>query len=324
MRIVFMGTPEFGVPSLASLHDRGHEIGLVVTQPDRPAGRGRKVASSAVKKAALELGLTIAQPESVNTSDFVERLRALRPDLIVVVAFGQILSEDVLSVPSRGAVNLHASLLPRYRGVAPINWAIVNGETETGVTTMFMARKVDAGEIILVRSTPIGEHETAGELSKRLSEAGADLLVETVGLIARREAPRIRQDPALASYARKLRKSDGEIDWSVSARRVYNRIRGMTPWPGAYTWYRGGVLGVLRAEPGEPGDRRGAPGEILRIEPGRGIEVAVGEGTVWLGEVRPEGKKAMSAGDFARGYRPEVGSAPFGGPPGQGSTDGAG
>lgn len=324
MRIVFMGTPEFGVPSLASLHDRGHEIGLVVTQPDRPAGRGRKVAFSAVKKAALELGLPIAQPESVNASDFVDRLRALGPDLIVVVAFGQILSEDVLGVPSRGSVNLHASLLPRYRGVAPINWAIVDGETETGVTTMFMAKKVDAGEIILVRSTPIGEHETAGELSKRLSALGAEVLAETVDLIARGQAPRIRQEPALASYARKLKKSDGEIDWSVSAGRVYNRIRGMTPWPGAYTRYRGGVLSVLKAEPGEVSGRRGAPGEILRIEPGKGIEVALGEGSVWLIEVRPEGKKAMSAGDFARGYRPEVGSAPFGGPPGQGGAGGAG
>lgn len=311
MRIVFMGTPEFGVPSLRKLHDSDHEIVLVVTQPDRPAGRGRKVASSAVKKAALDLGLPIAQPESVNEAGFVDRLRSLGPDLIIVVAFGQILSEEVLAIPSAGSVNLHASVLPRYRGVAPINWAIVEGETETGVTTMFMAKKVDAGEIILTRKTPIGDRETAGELSGRLSGMGAGLLAETVGLIERGEAPRIKQDPSLASYARKLKKSDGEIDWTDSARRVFDRIRGMTPWPGAYTWYRGSMLRVLRARPGETEGRLGKPGEVLRVDSGRGIEVAVGVGTVWLTEVQPQGKKPMSAVAFARGHHPEVGSAPF-------------
>ncbi len=311
MRTVFMGTPEFGVPSLRKLHDQGHEIALVVTQPDRPAGRGRKVSSSAIKRAALELGLPVDQPESVNTSEFLDRLRAIRPDLVVVVAFGQILSEDVLGVPPLGSVNLHASLLPRYRGVAPINWVIVEGEAETGVTTMFMARKVDAGEIILTRETPIGERETAGELSSRLSAMGAELLLETVELIERGEAPRIKQDPALTSYARKLKKSDGEIDWTAPSGRVFNRIRGMTPWPGAYTWYRGGMLRVLRAEPGAPSGRFGAPGVVVRIDRDRGIEVAVGDGTVRLLELKPEGKNAMSADAFARGYHPEVGSAPF-------------
>jgi methionyl-tRNA formyltransferase len=314
MRIAFMGTPEFGVPSLRKLHDSDHEIVLVVTQPDRPAGRGRRVSSSAIKRAALELKLPIAQPESVNAGEFVDRLRAVRPDLVVVVAFGQILSEEVLAVPRAGSVNLHASLLPKYRGVAPINWAIVEGQAETGVTTMFMARKVDAGEIILTRSVAIGERETAGELSSRLSAMGAELLAETVALIERGEAPRTKQDPALVSYARKLKKSDGEIDWADSARRVFDRIRGMTPWPGAFTWYRGGALRVLRAEPGAARGRLGAPGEIVRVDRERGIEVAVGEGTVWLVEVQPEGKRAMSADAFARGYRPEVGSTPFAGP----------
>jgi methionyl-tRNA formyltransferase len=324
MRIAFMGTPEFGVPSLTKLHDSGHEIVLVVTQPDRPAGRGRKIARSAIKSAALELGLPIDQPESVNADDFVDRLRSLRPDLVVVVAFGQILSEELLAVPSMGSVNLHASLLPRYRGVAPINWAIAEGESETGVTTMFMARKVDAGEIILTRSTRIGERETAGELSGRLSQLGAEVLLETVELIERSDAPRIKQDPELATYARKLRKSDGEIDWTKPSRRVYDRIRGMTPWPGAYTWYRGRVLRVLRAAPGGEGERAGAPGEIVGIDRERGIEVAVADGTVLLLEVQPEGKGAMSADAFARGYRPEVGSSPFVRPPDQGGGDAAG
>lgn len=311
MRIVFMGTPEFGVSSLRELHRRGHEIVLVVTQPDRPAGRGRKVSSSPVKMAATDLHLAIGQPESVNTDEFLSRLRALRPDLTVVVAFGQILSEEILGVPTLGSVNLHASLLPQYRGVAPINWAIAKGETETGVTTMFMARKVDAGEIILTRRTPIGDRETAGELSRRLSVMGSELLIETVELIERGEAPRTAQDPARASYARKLKKSDGEIDWTEPARRVFDRIRAMTPWPGAYTWYGGKTLGVLLAEPGEPEGRRGAPGEIVSIDREKGIEVAVGEGTVRLVELKPEGKRAMTADAFVRGYRPEVGSAPF-------------
>lgn len=315
MRIVFMGTPEFAVPSLRKLHDGGHELALVVTQPDRPAGRGRKVSPSAVKRAAEDLSLTIEQPESVNTHAFVDRVRAVGPDIIVVVAFGQILSEDLLGVPALGSVNLHASLLPRHRGVAPINWAIVEGDAETGVTTMFMAKKVDAGEIILTRRTPIGERETAGELSKRLSAMGAELLEETVELIERGEAPRIKQDPAVATYARKLKKTDGQIDWSEPSGRVFNRIRGMIPWPGAYTWYRGGMLRVLRAEPGAQSGRAGAPGEIVRVDRDRGIEVAVGEGTVWLLELKPQGKNAMSADAFTRGYRPEVGSAPFVAPP---------
>jgi methionyl-tRNA formyltransferase len=287
----------------------------VVTQPDRPAGRGRRLSSSAVKKAASELGLPIDQPESVNTDEFVARLRAILPDAIVVVAFGQILSEEVLGVPKLGSINLHGSLLPRYRGVAPINWAIVAGETETGVTSMYMAKKVDAGEIILTRRTPIEERETAGELSLRLSVLGADVLAETLELVEKGEAPRLPQDPSLASYARKLKKSDGEIDWTRPSGSVFDHIRGMTPWPGAYTWYGGRVLSVLRAEPGAATGRRGDPGEIVALDRERGIEVASGGGSVWLSEIKPEGKRAMSADAFVRGYRPEVGSTPFEKPP---------
>ncbi|MFH1501963.1 MAG: methionyl-tRNA formyltransferase [Candidatus Eisenbacteria bacterium] len=319
MRIVFMGTPEFAVPSLRSLHEAGHDVSLVVTQPDRPAGRGRKLRAPAVKAAALELGLPVEQYESVNTAEFTQRLGALRPDLLVVVAFGQILKQGLLDVPTSGAVNVHASLLPAYRGTSPINWVIVNGEAETGVTTMFMAGKVDAGEIILKRKTPIGDMETAGELSDRLATLGAALLVETVALIERGEAPRAPQNPDESSYVRKLRKSDGEIDWSEPARGVLDRIRGMTPWPGAYTWYKGRALRVERAEPGSSGPAgapsaagggRPRPGEILSLDEGA-IEVAAGDGAVRLLEVRPEGKGSMSADAFVRGYRPEVGTRPF-------------
>lgn len=312
MRIVFMGTPDFSVPALRKLHERGHDIELVVTQPDRPAGRGRQPRPPAVKRAAAELGLAVEQYENINDEVAVGRLRTIHPDVIVVVAFGQILHEDLLAIPPKGAVNLHASLLPRYRGVAPINWVILNGEAETGVTTMFMARKVDAGEIILSRTTPICDGETAGELSDRLSAMGADLLVETLDLVERGDAPRAGQAPGMASYARKLRKEDGEIDWNRPAVEIVNRVRGLTPWPGAYTWHRGRMLCIERAVLGRPEDgaRAAEAGEIVSISE-EGIEIAAGEGTVVLADVRPEGGKSMRACAFARGHRPRVGTRPF-------------
>ena len=308
MRIVFMGTPVFSVPALRKVYEKGHDIALVVTQPDRRAGRGRKPRAPAVKVAATELGLAVEQCDDINAPDAVERLHAIGPDLIVVVAFGQILHDEVLNIPPKGSVNLHASLLPKYRGVAPINWVIMNGESETGVTTMFMARKVDAGEIILKRSTPIRDGETAGELSDRLSDMGAQLLVETLDLIERGEAPRLQQDPDEASYARRLKKEDGEIDWSRPAIEIVNRVRGLTPWPSAYTWFRGRMLSVRRAELGSAAG--GEPGEIVGIGEA-GMEVAAGAGTVVIVDVQPEGRKPMSAGAFARGHRPQIGTRPF-------------
>jgi methionyl-tRNA formyltransferase len=264
-----------------------------------------------VKVTAIDLGLPVDQPDSVNTDPFVGKLRRLTPDLIVVVAFGQIFRRPLLDLPPEGAVNLHASILPKYRGVAPINWAIVNGETETGVTTMFMAEKVDAGEIILVRKTAIGPDETAGELSDRLAGMGADALAETVDLIARGKAPRLPQDQSQASYAPKLSRKDGAIEWGREAGTVFNHIRGMSPWPGAYTWFGGKMLHVLRARRSAESNRAGRAGEILTIDEDRGIEVATAEGSVWLLELKPEGRRAMSAAAFARGYRPELGTRPF-------------
>ena len=308
MRIAFMGTPDFAVPTLKALVASPHDVVLVVTQPDRRAGRGRRLAAPAVKVAALGLGLPLEQHADVNTDGFLERLSALGPDVLVVVAFGQILRKELLELPRHGAVNVHASLLPKYRGTAPINWAIVDGEAETGVTTMFMAPKVDAGEIILQRKMPISELDTAGSLSDRLSEMGARLLLETLELIERGDAPRIAQDKTRSSYARKLAKADGEIDWAQPTRRVLDRIRGMTPWPGAYTWYGGGVLRVERAEPGRGGS--GAPGEVLSVDD-EAVEVATADGSVRLLEVCPQGSCSMTSGDFVRGYRPKVGTQPF-------------
>jgi len=311
MRIVFMGTPDFAVPSLRKLEEAGHDVVLVVTQPDRRAGRGRALRSPPVQDAAAELGLPLEQHESVNTDEFAERLHALEPDVLVVVAFGQILRDDLLACPKRGAINVHASLLPRYRGVAPINWVIMNGETETGVTTMYMNARIDRGEIILSRKTPIRDMETAGELYDRLSAMGAELLVETLRRIEDGTAPREAQDPEMANYVRKLRKSDGEIDWSETPRRVFDRIRGTTPWPGAYTWYRGEMLRVLRAAPGRDKGAGRGPGEVLAVDDERGIEVAVDGGSVWIERVKPAGKKEMDAASFVRGYGVEVGAAPF-------------
>jgi len=308
MRIAFMGTPDFAVPSLRGLNASNHDVALVVTQPDRPAGRGRRLRPPAVKVAATELGLPVVQYDDVNSDEALKGLREAEIDALVVVAFGQILSSELLDLPSRGCVNLHASLLPRYRGTAPINWAIVDGEKETGVTTMFMAPKVDAGEIILQRKTEIPDDETAGSLSERLASIGADLLVETLDLVERGEAPRARQDASLSTYARKLKRSDGEIDWSQPTRKVLDRIRGMTPWPGAYTWYGGKILRVERAEAG--GTSGGRPGEVVALD-GEALEVATADGSVRLLDLCPEGKSSMGADAFCRGYRPLVGTRPF-------------
>jgi methionyl-tRNA formyltransferase len=309
MRIIFMGTPDFAVPSLKSLHAAGHDLALVVTQPDRPAGRGRRLSQPPVKILGLELGLTVEQPESVNTDAFAARLRELAPDLFVVVAFGQILRQKLLDIPSMGSVNVHGSLLPDYRGVAPINWAIVNGESETGVTTMYMAATIDTGAIIQKRAVSIGAEETAGELYERLASLGGELIVETAELIARGEAPRTPQGTPRVGYARKLKRDDGAIDWSRPARAVHDHIRGMTPWPGATTRFGGRMLLVTRSVVATSGEEspRSVPGTILSLD-GGGIEVAVGDGSVMLTEVKPEGKRAMRAQEFVRGYRPEVGA----------------
>jgi methionyl-tRNA formyltransferase len=311
MRIIFMGTPEFAVPPLRRLRESDNEIALVVTQQDRPAGRGRELRSPPVKLAAQQMGLPLEQHENVNTDEFAERLRSLEPDVLVVAAFGQILNDEILACPRLGAINVHASILPKYRGVAPINWVIMHGEAETGVTTMFMARRVDAGEVIMTRSTPIGDNETAGQLYERLAEIGADLLMETLELVERGQAPRAKQNPAEASYAPRLSRKDGEIDWRKTASEVRNLIRGTTPWPGAYTWYRGRMLHVLGSAAGREEGHLGHPGELLSIDEERGLEIAAGEGSVWLTRVRPDGRAEMPGADFARGYRPEVGTRPF-------------
>ena len=305
MRVVFMGTPEFAVPSLKALLDAGYGVVGVFTQPDRPVGRGHKLAACPVKKLAVERGVPVYQFERLRNEEGLACLRALAPDIVVTAAFGQILSQALLDVPKMGTVNVHASLLPAYRGAAPINWCILNGETRTGVTTMLTDAGVDTGDILLRRETDIGEVETAAELSARLSQLGAELLIETLkGYIAGEIAP-TPQDERLASRQPMLKKEMGLIDWTRSAKEIACQARGLDPWPSAYTDYAGGTLKIYRARPavGE-----GEPGTVLRSSAKEGLFVACGEGALEVLEMQAPGGKRMSARAYLAGKKIEPGT----------------
>lgn len=298
-----MGTPEFAVPTLRAMLDAGVEVVGVVTQPDRPAGRGREVVASPVKRVAVERGIDILQPLKIKAPDAVAWVQERRPDVIVVVGYGQIIPAAVFDWPKLGAVNVHASLLPKYRGAAPIQWAIANGETVTGVTTMRIEAGLDTGDILLVRETGIGPEETASELSLRLAAMGAELLTETLrGLEAGTITPR-KQDDAAATYAPILKKEDGRVDWTRSARAISNQARGFDPWPGAFTKFRGELLQLRRVRAVE--ESAGGPGRIEVA--GRALKVACGEGGLEVLELQPEGKRRMTAPEFLNGRRPESG-----------------
>ena len=305
MRVVFMGTPEFAVPSLKALLDAGYGVVGVFTQPDRPVGRGHKLAACPVKKLAVERGVPVYQFERLRNEEGLACLRSLAPDIVVTAAFGQILSQALLDVPKMGTVNVHASLLPAYRGAAPINWCILNGETRTGVTTMLTDAGVDTGAMLLRRETDIGEVETAAELSVRLSQLGAELLIETLkGYIAGEIAP-TPQDERLASRQPMLKKEMGLIDWTRSAKEIACQARGLDPWPSAYTDYLGGTLKIYRARPamGE-----GEPGTVLRSSAKEGLFVACGEGALEVLEMQAPGGKRMSARAYLAGKKIEPGT----------------
>jgi methionyl-tRNA formyltransferase len=303
MRVVFMGTPEFAVPSLAALAAAGHDIGAVYTQPDRPAGRGGKLTPPPVKIEAERLGLPVEQPERVKRLESFERLQTLAPELIAVVGYGQIIPQRILDLPPHGCINVHSSLLPKYRGAAPINWAVVHGEAVTGVTTMRLVFKLDAGDILLQRETAIGDEETAADLTRRLAPIGAELLVETLAGLAAGTLSARPQDEAAVTFAPIMKREDGAIDWTLSARDIFNRVRGFDPWPGAYTSFRGKRLHLCRARPADKA--AAAPGEI-RIADGR-LLIGCGDGAVEALEVQLEGKKRMPAPDFMHGYQPKTG-----------------
>ena len=304
LRVVFLGTPEFAIPSLLALLHAA-EVLAAVTQPDKPKGRGRQIESPPVARVASEHGVAVLQPPRLRSPEVVEQLRALHPDVIVTVAYGKIIPKEILDLPPLGPVNVHPSLLPRYRGASPIASAILNGETETGVTIMYQSMELDAGDIILQRRVPIGPDDTARTLEEKLARAGADALVGALRLIAEGRAPRIPQDPVQTAYAGKLEKEHGRIDWSRPASDIVNLIRAMDPWPSAYTWHRGRLLKVWRAK--ALPEVSGAPGVISDVRRGAGVVVGTGQGAVLLLEVQPEGRRRMTADEYVRGARLEPG-----------------
>lgn len=304
LNLVFCGTPGFAVPTLETLVKRGFQVSLVITQPDRPQGRGLEQAASPVKQAAERLNLDVYQPEKIkNNQELRLRLEKLRPDAIVVVGYGRIIPPWMLELPRHGNINLHASLLPKYRGAAPIQWAIANGEKLTGVTTMRIDQGLDTGDILLQSQEPISEEDTAETLSPRLAARGRELMVRTLEGLETGAIPPQPQDPAQASLAPLLKKEDGKIDFARNAQEIHNRLRGFQPWPGAFTSFRGKTLHVIAAKP-QPA---GIPEAELYL---KGTELLVGCGmdtSLELLRVQPEGKKPMSATDFIHGYRPQTG-----------------
>jgi len=303
VRVVFLGSGAFAVPSLAALLDAGHDVAAVVTQPDREKGRGRALAATPAKVLAEQRGVPVLQPRRIKEPAAIEELRALRPDVQVVVAYGQILPRTVIDIPRLGTVNVHSSLLPRYRGAAPIHWAVVNGERETGVTTMLIDEGLDTGPTLLARATPIGPEETAPELEARLGPLGAEVLLETLEGLERGTLRPTPQDHAQATLAPILKKEDGRIDWTRRSEEIAQRVRGLLPWPGTVTTAAAGDLKVLRARVEPTTATDAPPGTVLAIDRD-GLVVAAGEGTrLRLVEVQPESRRPMSAAAFAAGAR---------------------
>ncbi len=307
MRVVYMGTPDFAVRTLEAVADAGHEVLMVVTQPDKVRGRGKKLSFSPVKEKALSLGLRVEQPEKVREEAFVEELEALRPDVIVVVAFGQILPERILRIPEYGCINVHASLLPAYRGAAPIQWAVIDGLSETGVTTMYMDKGLDTGDIIAQRKVALRPDETGGLLFDRLAEEGAALLLDTLQMLKDGTAVRTPQDNAKSSYAKMLTKEMGRLDFSRDAETLERLIRGLDPWPTAYTRLSGKLLKILRAAVVleeavvSTGGADAEPGTILNVEK-KSFTVRCGTGALKILCVQPEGRKRMDSAAFLAGY----------------------
>ncbi|MEX2148552.1 MAG: methionyl-tRNA formyltransferase [Candidatus Rokuibacteriota bacterium] len=302
MKLLFYGTPDFALPAFAALLRR-HEIVAVITQPDRPAHRGQKLTPPPVKQAALAAGLTVLQPPRLRDPEWPERLRAFDADVAVVVAFGQILPQAVLDAPARGSINIHASLLPRYRGAAPIQWAVIRGERVTGITTFQMNAGMDTGDVLLSASTPIGDEETAGELFGRLAVLGAEVIVDTLDRLP--SLTPVPQRHEEATLAPRLKKSDGALDWTRPARDLVNLVRGCNPWPGATMATPGGPLTVWRAtaiaeSPAAP------PGTL--VDHGRTLAVAAGDGLLVPAEVQPENRRRMPWADYLRGARLAAGT----------------
>lgn len=302
MRVIFMGTPAFAVPTLRKLLSSQHVVCRIFTQPDRPSGRGQKITASPIKRLALESQLPIHQPQELKSVEWKDLLEAIAADALVVVAYGKILPAWLFNLPCFGAINLHASLLPRYRGAAPIPWAIVYGETRTGVTTMRIDQGMDTGDLLLQQKVEIQSEETASELHDRLAMLGADLLIRTLDLLEKDQITATPQNSDLATYAPILKKSDGELNWEQSSREIYNRIRALNPWPGTYTYCRASMLRILNARPVNPPEDLKRVGSLCR-RGSNGALVACGSGCLELLEVQVENHQRVPASDFLNGIR---------------------
>ena len=302
MRIVFMGTPDFAVPCLRRVLEDGYQVVGVFTQPDKPKGRSFTLTPPPVKELALERGIPVYQPAKLRDGEALAILRELAPDLIVVVAYGKILPKEILDLPPLGCVNVHGSLLPKYRGAAPIQWSVINGDPVTGVTTMYMGEGMDTGDMILKMETPIGPEETGGQLFDRLAPLGAECLSRTLKLFVQGEVPRQVQDESQVTYADMLTRETGRVDLNRPARELHNLIRGVTPWPGATMTVAGKTLKILQARLAQG---EGRPGQLLRED---AFVVACGEGALELVTVQPEGKRPMGGADYLRGKRIKVGT----------------
>ena len=310
MKIIYMGTPDFAVAPLEAILKAGHEVTAVVTQPDRQKGRGREVQYSPVKECALSNGIPVLQPLKIKEKDAVEELRKYPADIFVVAAFGQLLSEEILNMPRFGCINIHASLLPAYRGAAPIQWCVINGEEKTGVTIMQMAKGMDTGDILLQKEVVLDEKETGGSLFDRLMETGAELIVEVLPKIEAGELTPVVQKEELATYAGKITKDMGNIDFAKSAVTIERLIRGLNPWPSAFTHYKGKILKIWEADVVSEcvNAENPVPGTVIAMDK-ESFTLATGEGALRIRSLQPEGKKRMSCAEFMRGYEVKVGEA---------------
>ncbi len=308
MRIVFMGTPDFSVPTLERLVQSSHQVVAVVTQPDKPKGRGKEIQMSPVKEAALQYGIPVYQPVRAREESFVQEMRGLEPDVMVVIAFGQILSEELLQVPKYGCVNIHASLLPKYRGAAPIQWAVINGDRETGITTMMMDVGMDTGDMLEKAVIALDEKETGGSLFDRLSLLGGELILSTLEKLEDGTLVRTPQNHEEATYVKKIPKTLGQIDWTMEAAAIERLIRGLNPWPSAYTYFKGKMLKFWEAEVLAQESAEGAVcGQVLEAS-GDSLKICTGDGVLKVTSLQLEGKRRMDTAAFLRGYPIEKGA----------------
>ncbi len=305
MNVVFMGTPDFSVPTLEKIYQAGHKISLVITQTDKPKGRGKKITFQPVKVKAEELGLEVYQPKNVNSEESIMRLREINPDVIVVIAYGQILKQEILNLPKHRCINVHASLLPKYRGAAPINWVIINGEEKTGITTIYMEKGIDVGDMLLKKEIKIKENETAGELHDRLMTLGAEVLIETLREIERGNINRIPQDNNKSSYAPVMNKDLGKIDWNKNAKDIFNLVRGTDPWPSAYVIYQDKKVKISNVEVVKR-FKDGQPGEVVKVSDD-GIYINTKDSCLVIKKIQFPGKKMMTVSDFLKGNNFKVG-----------------